>query len=291
MEPSLPRPSLALGALAFAGGCAWVVGDSLYWYFTQRYVFGQGAAVAEVTGFYGILAAGICLAVVGAWLLGRGLARRGGGPPQSVWTVISETLASRTDVRIGVAGGALYGVAYLFVSSIVVYQPTVNFQTFYGATGTSVAAATCCGSPGTVPELIVYLAPQWHLALQLLPLDALFAAVIPILVGFNVAVAAHALRNRLLRSNAGWLGPVGITAGLFTGCPTCAGLFLAGALGGLGATTLAVALAPYQLLFVALSIPVLIVSPLVVATYAGKAALAACLVPAKAQSPVGPVNP
>ncbi|MDE1858443.1 MAG: hypothetical protein KGI26_05210, partial [Thaumarchaeota archaeon] len=54
----------------------------------------------------------------------------------------------------------------------------------------------------------------------------------------------------------------------------------AGAVGGLGATSLAVALAPYQMLFVALSIPVLIASPLVVATYAGKASVAACAVPA-----------
>jgi hypothetical protein len=282
---------LALGALAFAGGCAWVALESVYWYSTQHSVFGQPSAVAAAAVFYAYEAAGVCLAVAGAWLIGRGLAAHGDGPPDSVWTVLSGTLASRGDVRIGAFAGTVYGVVYLFIASIVVYQPSVDFNAFYGATGPSVAAATCCGSPGTVPELIVYLVPQWHLALQILPLDALFAAVIPILVGFNVAVAAHALRNRLLRSKAGWVGPVGIAAGFFTGCPTCAGLFLAGTVGGLGATTLAVALAPYQLLFIALSIPVLLVSPLVVAVCAGRATLAACALPGASKPQLKPENP
>ena len=284
-------PLVRLGALAFAAGCAWVAGGSAYWYWTQHFVLGQAAAVAAVTPFFAFVAAGILLAVAGAWVLGRGLGARTGGPPDSVWTVFAETLASKTEVRIGALGGAVYGAAYLFVSSVLVYQPAVDFQSFYGVTGPSVAAATCCGSPGAVPELIVYLVPQWHLALQILPLDALFAVVIPILVGFNIAVAAHALRNRLLRSKTGWLGPVGIMAGFFTGCPTCAGLFLAGTLGGLGATTLAVGLAPYQMLFVALSIPALLASPLVVAVYAGRAALAACALPGAAELPVKAENP
>ena len=280
MKRTLSRPSVTIGALLFAVGCFSVAAESLEWYSSQHFVLGQASAVAQVGSFYGLVALAIGVAVAGAALLGRGLAGSSGGPPDSVWTVISEALTSRTDVRVGVVGGAIYGLLYLIISSILVYQPSVDFAQ-YGVTGPSVAAATCCGPPGTVPELIVYLAPQWHLALQILPLDALFAVVIPILVGFNLAVAAHALRNRALRSNVGWLGPVGLTAGFFTGCPTCAGLFLAGAVGGLGATSLAVALAPYQLLFVALSIPVLITSPLVVAAYAGKASVAACAVPAR----------
>lgn len=283
MYRTLSRPYLLAGAVAFGGGSLWVGIQSLFWYYNQNFAVGQASAVAEVAGFYMVIAAGIGLAVLGTLLLGWGIARGRGGPSGSVLTVLSETLASRADVKIGSLAGALYGVLYLLITSILVYQPSVDFQAAYGATGGSVAAATCCGSPGAVPELIVYLAPQWHLALQILPLDALFAVVIPILVGFNVAVAAHALRNRLLRSNAGWLGTVGITAGFFTGCPTCAGLFLAGTVGGLGATTLAVALAPYQMLFVALSLPVLLASPLVVAKFAGKAAVAACDLPAHAK--------
>jgi hypothetical protein len=136
---------------------------------------------------------------------------------------------------------------------------------------------------GTVPALIVYLAPQAHLALQILPLDVLFAFVVPLLVGLNVTVAVHAVRNKDVRANVGWVSSVGILAGLFTGCPTCAGLFLASAFGGLGATSLAVALAPYQMLFVIVSIPLLALSPLLIEFNARRARRAACPVPGAAQ--------
>lgn len=277
---------LVTGAAAFVSGCAWVALASLEWYYTQHYALGQQAAIGAVTQFFLYEAVAICLTAAGAWSMLRGLARRTEDAPDSLRSVLSEALSSRRNVKIGAVAGLLYGIAYLFVSSILVFQPTVDFQSAYGAAGAGVNAAVCCGPPGTVPELIVYLSPQLHLGLQVLPLDALFAVVVPVLVGFNVAVAAHALGNSLLRSRAGWLGPVGIVAGLFTGCPTCAGLFLAGTLGGLGATSLAVALAPYQALFVVLSIPVLVASPMVTALYAGRAARAACAVPGQASPAV-----
>ncbi len=117
------------------------------------------------------------------------------------------------------------------------------------------------------------------MALQVLPLDLLFAVVVPLLVGLNVAVASHAVRNKDVRGNVGWMGSIGVLTGLFTGCPTCAGLFLAGAVGGLGATSLAIALAPYQMLFILLSVPLLAASPLIIAYNAKRAMRAACLVP------------
>jgi len=178
-----------------------------------------------------------------------------------------------------VFAAAAYELVYLFISGIVIFQPGVNAGAWAGISTPGWSAAACCGSIGTVPALIVYLSPQAHLALQVLPLDVLFAAVVPVLVGFNVTVAVHALRDKAVRSNAGWLSSVGLIAGLFTGCPTCAGLFLAGAVGGLGATSLAIALAPYQMLFILVSIPLLIASPLLVAFNARRAQRAACALP------------
>ncbi|MDE1852962.1 MAG: hypothetical protein KGI38_04335 [Thaumarchaeota archaeon] len=274
--------SVVVGAFAFASGCAWVALESIAWYFAQGRIgpLDQQSALALVLGYYATEALAIGVAVVGAFVLYRGLVRLDRYPADSIGAIISDALSARSDLRVGILAGGLYGLLYLFAASIVVYQPSVDFQSYYGVSAPGIVAAVCCGAPGTVPYLKVYLLPQAHLALQILPLDALFAVVIPLLVGLNVAVAVHALRNKTLRSNAGWLGSVGVMAGLFTGCPTCAGLFLAGAVGGLGATSLAVALAPYQMLFVVLSIPVLLASPVVVAVYAGKAARAACAIPA-----------
>src|SRR5207245_6335138 len=122
----------------------------------------------------------------------------------------------------------------------------------------------CC-SYRTIPVIVVYLLPQLHLGLQLVPLDLLLLVVVPILIAFNFAVASFAFRNRPTRSGRVWLSGFGAAVALFTSCPTCAGYFLGGSLGGLAAASLAVALAPYQLAFVVVSLPVLLLSPLLVA--------------------------
>jgi hypothetical protein len=270
---------LAVGMVAFAAGCVWVALDTAGWYLAQQdiAIFDQQSLLAMVLRYYLVEALAIGVAAGGAYLIYRGLiSGRGESDPDSIRAILAEALGTSGDRKIGIAAAVLYGLVYLVVSSVLVFQPGVDFGAAYGVTGPGWNAAACCGSPGTVPALIVYLLPQAHLALQILPLDALFAVVVPILVGLNVTLAVHSFRNKVLRANTGWLGSVGILAGLFTGCPTCAGLFLAGAVGGFGATTLAVALAPYQMLFVVLSIPLLLASPLVIATYARKAMRAAC---------------
>ena len=275
-----------IGVLAFVGGCALVAFDSAAWFVSQQYVgsFGQGPVTSLVLWYYIVEGFAICAATFGAYFVYKGLRSSQNQAQDSIWTIIAESLSSRRDYRIGVIAAVLYALVYLVVSSMMVYQPGVDFRAAYGVTGPSWNAVGCCGSPGTVPVLIVYLLPQAHLALQVLPLDLLFAVVVPLLVGFNATVAAHALRNRVLRANAGWLGSVGVLAGLFTGCPTCAGLFLAGTIGGLGATGLAVALAPYQVLFVIFSIPVLVASPIIIASNSRRTMRAACPAPGQARA-------
>lgn len=276
------NPRLAVGVLAFSFGCLWVAVDSLSWYSSQQAlaIHDQQYILGLVLRFYAAEALALCVLGAGAFMIYSGLvAGKGGSELDSVRAILGDALESGRDFKIGVAAAVIYCLVYLVVSSMLVFQPTVDFASTYGVTASSWNAAGCCGSAGTVPALIVYIAPQAHLAFQILPLDLLFAVVVPLLVGLNVTVASHAVRNKDVRTNVGWIGSLGVLAGLFTGCPTCAGLFLASAAGGLGATTLAIALAPYQILFVIVSIPVLAVSPIVIALNAKRAMRAACPVP------------
>jgi len=280
-------PTFIIGALAFAAGCAWVALDATGWYLSQQSiaVFDQQSIQSLVLAYYIVEGLAIAVVACGAYLLYRGIVDRGTSPDtESVISILAEALSSRRDIRIGALAALLYALVYLLVSSVLVFQPGVDFYTAYGVSSPTLSVAACCGSPGTVPALIVYLLPQAHLALQILPLDALFAVVVPILVGLNVTVASHSFRNRVLRANAGWLGSFGVIAGLFTGCPTCAGLFLASAVGGFGATTLAVALAPYQVLFVMLSLPLLLASPYMVVLSSRRTMRAACAVTAETRN-------
>mgnify|MGYP001577886041 FL=1 len=181
-------------------------------------------------------------------------------------SLISRALLSKRSVRVGAVFGAAYGLIYAFTSSTLVFQPSIDFGTAYGVTEPGWVGISCCGTFGTVPKLILFLAPALHFGVQLVPLTGLFLVVVPLLVGFNFALVAYALSIRAARGTASWLSTIGASVGLFTACPTCAGFFLAGAVGGIGASTLAISLAPYQILFVTISIAVLILTPAIIAS-------------------------
>jgi hypothetical protein len=191
-------------------------------------------------------------------------------------SVISEALSSSLSLRWGILLGLLYALAYLFISGVIVYQPNVDFGQAYGVSGPSWTVAGCCGSFGTVPTIIVFALPQFHLGLQFIPLNLLFAFLIPILVGFNMVFVRFAIMKRPSAGRGRWGASVGAVVGLLTGCPSCAGFFLASTVGGLGATAFAAALTPYQALFIVVSIPVLLITPVLVAGSVQRSMIVAC---------------
>lgn len=270
--------NFAMGAIAFGGGCAIIAIDAISWYIRQ---FSLLYGVAQVSlglilGFFSVETLGLFAVILGAFLMYKGVAGwKTGGQPGTVRALLADSVASHRDLRIGILAGLAYGFVYLFVSGTLVFQPLVDFATAYGVSGSALSSAVCCGAPGATPTVVGYQA-QSHLGVQLVPFNLFLAVVVPILVGFNTSVAVHSLRYRPVRGNFGLVGSFGALVGLFTGCPTCAALSLASAAGGIGASTLALALAPYQILFVVVSIPVLVVSPLIMASNANRAMLASC---------------
>jgi MFS family permease len=108
--------------------------------------------------------------------------------------------------------------------------------------------------------------------------------MIPVLVGINASVAFYALRNRPAGAGTRWFGALGAFVGLFTACPTCAGFFLASLLGGFGATTLALGLAPFQALFIAIALPALVIAPVLTARNMKSFIYSSCKVPERPQT-------
>jgi hypothetical protein len=186
--------------------------------------------------------------------------------------IIGNAISDRRLARSAFAAAALYGLLFALTSSILVVQPGVDFAAQYGVTTTvGWSSSPCCGDVGTLPKLVIYLAPA-HLAVQLVPLSLLLLFIVPPLVGLNISITLFSVRRTVARVTGRWMMACGAAVGLFTACPTCAGFFLAESLGGVGATTLAVALAPYQALFIAVSIPILVVTPFIFAMRVRKAA-------------------
>jgi hypothetical protein len=248
------------------------------WYIGQ-FSLPPGASQGSSTlilGFFSAETLGLLIVMFGAFLMYKGIIGwKTGGQPGSIQAMFADSLASPGDLRVGVLSGIAYCLVYLFVSATLVFRPLVDFAAAYGIRGSELNAVVCCGAPGAIPTVVGYQA-QAHLGVQLVPFNLLLATVVPLLVGFNSAVASHSLRNKAVRRNFGLVGSFGALVGLFTGCPTCAALSLASAAGGIGASAFALALAPFQGLFVVVSIPVLLASPVIIASKANRAMLASC---------------
>lgn len=260
-----------------AAGSLLLTVEFLLWYSLQlEFAIGSGWLVLR---FFVLEAALIAATVAGLLTVLRFVAFGvGEGEYTSLRRIVADSLSSRVGRRVAAAAGALYFLFYAFVSSTLVLQPGVDFGSVYGFRSPGVVVSACCGSPGTVPSVVVFVSPQLHLALQLVPLNVLFLAVVPLLVGVNVAVSVFSYRNRPSVGRAGWAGALASFAALFTSCPACAGYFLASSLGGLGAASAAALLAPYQLAFIAFSIPVLAISPVAIAASLRSAYISGCAV-------------
>ncbi len=259
------RPSSFLGMAALGSmflGTSVAVYNMFDWNQFQYYFAGAGGAPSSILSFYVAQSISIFLLLLGFYFAYQYLRRRSSASPSSsLLAIIGSAISDHRLARVAIVTASLYGVLYAFASSIIVFQPSVNFTTAYSATGVaSWSSVPCCGDVGTLPELVVYLSSA-HLAVQLVPLSVLLLFIVPPLVGLNLSIALFSVRRTVAKVTGRWMVACGAAVGLFTACPTCAGFFLAESVGGIGATTLAVALAPYQALFLAVSIPLLIAMP------------------------------
>jgi len=269
------RPSFtgtaALGSIVT--GTSVAVFNMFYWAQYQHYFDRAGGSPSSIFSFYLAQAISIFLLLIGFRFAYRYLRMRSSDSPfSSSLAVIGSAISDRRLGRVAAVGAALYGLLYALTSSIIVFQPNVDFAKTYGTTGVaSWGSLPCCGDVGTLPWAALYLAP-FHLAVQLVPLSVLLLFIVPPLVGLNLAIALFSVRRTVSKVTGRWMVACGAAVGLFTACPTCAGFFLAESVGGIGATTLAVALAPYQAVFIAVSIPLLVLMPFFFATRVRKTA-------------------
>ena len=270
--------TLALSCASALLGTAVALFNMFDWPVIQGSLSGDPAAGARVLDFFVAQGLATALVVVSLFEVYKVIVTSRSRDGYSVLSVMKDALSSVRAVRVGVVVGVLYAILYSFVSSLLVYQPGVDFAKVYGVSQPGWAYTACCGVAGTVPTITVYLSPALHLGMEVVPLTLLFLFLIPILVGLNAVLSFYALKLSSFPVRGRWLAGSGAVIGLFTACPTCAGLFLAGSFGAAGAT-LAIALAPYQVFFIAVTLPVLIVGPVLTAVSVRRSYEASCRVP------------
>ena len=183
----------------------------------------------------------------------------------SLMSYITSAFSDKKYWKVMVISAVGYGVFFGFLSQIFIYRGDISF-TGIGIAVPSINVITCCNIPGYVPMFAAYITN--HFLILLLPINIILALVISVMVGFNISLNLFAYKRMMKMQGTkklSFVESIGATTGLFIGCPTCAG-GLFSALFGFGSGGTAVMLfARFQTLFIAVSIPALIISPFLIA--------------------------
>jgi hypothetical protein len=218
-------------------------------------------------GMLAITATSIASMLYGAYIIFRSeQIRTALDPTDSLIPFITGPFSSRNYWKIMIVAAVTYGIFFGFLSQILVYRADVSF-TEKGIKVPSLDLIPCCAAPGYMPMLTFYITD--HFLVLIIPINVILATIVSLLVGFNVALSVFAFRlKKSLQTKTSLAAGIGATSGLFVGCPTCAGSLISALLGigvaGAGGTSASV-LAPFQTLFIAASIPALVVAPFLIA--------------------------
>lgn len=209
-------------------------------------------------GFYVILIACLGAITYGLYIFHREKVER---KEKDLFTIIAITTWNLKSRKIFLITFVGYGIFFSLVSGTLVYQPQINFKTDLNQEVPGGFVSPCCDdNPGYMPKIVYNLTE--HVGLQIIPINFILQVVVSYLVGLNMAVAFSAYTISKKGRGASTIGAV---AGLFIACPTCTGTFLSVFVGTASGIALTIALIQLQTLFIAISIPVLVITPFVMA--------------------------
>jgi hypothetical protein len=175
-------------------------------------------------------------------------------------SIIAKTIMDARSKKIFVVTFITYGMFFSLTAGLIVYQPDIIFSYHYDAIVPSAHMNACCGEPGYMPTIIMYMTE--HIGLQIIPINLVLVVIVSYLVGFNTALAVKAIS---ITKKSGGLTSIGATTGLFVACPTCLSTFFTIFIGSSSAVTFTLILTHLQTLFVGITIPVLLLTPMIIA--------------------------
>ena len=208
-------------------------------------------------GFYITLVAAFGAIAIGIFRYHKGKVETKG---KDLSTIIALVTWNSKSKKIFLTTFIGYGIFFALISGTLVYQPEINFVTHYGAVIPSGFIAPCCDEPGYMPKIIIYITE--HIGLQIIPINLVLQIIVSYLVGLNVSIAVTAYS---ISKKGGGISTIGAATGLFIACPTCAGTFLSIFIGTASGIALSVALLQMQTFLIGVSIPILIVTPYLMA--------------------------
>ena len=183
----------------------------------------------------------------------------------TILSVIANSINNKRAKQIFIISAIGYGLFFAFTSGIIIYKPDINATDYGFPKPPHIELSPCCDLPGYMPMIFAFFTE--HVGLQIIPLNLLLLVSVSFLVGLNFAISSTVFS---IAKSGGKLGAFGAITGLFVGCPTCAGTAFTMLFGfGTGATTFTLFLTSFeaqvQTIFIAISIPVLLSTPIIMA--------------------------
>ncbi|MBV9179114.1 MAG: hypothetical protein JO297_18950 [Nitrososphaeraceae archaeon] len=253
--------------IAFVGLFSLIMGFIIYY----RLTIPSGEQPVMITSYLKNLANAVFILTIASMIsIGHGAFRVFKAEQQityntnSLMSYITAVFTDNKYWKVMIVSATGYGIFFGFLSQIFIYRGDISF-TAVGIPIPSISVITCCNIPGYVPLFAAYITN--HFLILLMPINIILAVVISVLVGFNISLNLFAYKMMKVQGTRKltFFESIGVTTGLFVGCPTCAGSLFSALFGfGSGGTAVAL-LAPFQTLFIIISIPALIISPFLIA--------------------------
>jgi len=183
----------------------------------------------------------------------------------TISSIIANAIHNKRSKQIFIISAIGYGLFFAFTSGTIIYKPDINATDYGFPQPPHIELSPCCDLPGYMPMIFAFFTE--HIGLQIIPLNLLLLVMVSFLVGLNFALSSSVFS---IAKSGGKLGAFGAVTGLFVGCPTCAGTVFTMLFGfGAGATTFTLFLTSFeaqiQTIFIAISIPILFVTPIIMA--------------------------
>ncbi len=199
----------------------------------------------------------------------------------TISSIIAKAINNKRSKQILVISAIGYGIFFAFTSGIIIYKPDLNATDYGFPAPPHVELSPCCDLPGYMPMIFAFFTE--HLGLQIVPLNLVLLVTVSFLVGLNFSLSSTAFS---IAKDGKKLGAFGAITGLFVACPTCAGTAFTVLFGfGAGATSFTLFLTSYeaqvQSIFIAISIPILLATPILIARRIQKSQKGSCAVESK----------
>jgi hypothetical protein len=196
----------------------------------------------------------------------------------SILSIILDMINNKKYFRFFLPITLTYGFLYAIISGSLIIRPEGGISHISGIVDFPSVIMMQYGQIGYVPAIAIYFNDSF--GIFIIPLNLIVMIIVSSLVGINAVSTMYAIANySFIRKRKDspssalcakdnthqFIGILGATTSLFTACPTCASFYIFNILSSSLAATVAAFTINYYILFIIISIPLLVVSPIITA--------------------------